>query len=180
MQFKTEAEIYYVLKTRIESYLPQITNWQPGGIMRAILRVTAAGIRLLYVTMEFLYWNIFATYADREALRRHYEDWGLVWDSPTTSEARKTVLNMYRQKGCGTKKWFEDTVLLNFDEVSSATVETGLRALNSVDITVSYHNRSVPDDVLDEIQTYFAQDDKNVCGIDVLVKTIGEAAVSTL
>jgi hypothetical protein len=175
MTFKSESEIYEDLKTRIQTYLPEITNWQPGGIMRAILRVTAAAIRLLYVTLEFLYWNIFPTYADRTSLRRYYEDWGLPWDAPTTENARKTVLNMYRQKGCGTKQWFRDTVLFNFDEVTSADVTFGLRALNSCDILVKYHNQSVSDDVLEDIQTYFAQDDKNVCGIDVLIKTLETA-----
>jgi len=180
MQFKTESEIYYILKTRIEAYLPQITNWRAGGIMRAILRVTAAAIRLIYVTLEYLYWNIFATYADRETLCRMYEDWGLVWDSPTTTNARKTVLGMYRQKGVGTKQWFSDTVIANFDEITTAAVQTGLRALNSVDITVSYHNNPVPDDILAEIQDYFARDDKNVCGIDVLVKTVVDQTATAL
>lgn len=177
MTFKTEGEIYNDLKTKLQIYIPAITNYEPGGIARAILRVTAAAIRLLYVVLEFLYWNIFATYADREALRRHYEDWGLTWNSPTTSDARKTILNKYRQKGVGSLKWYEDTILLNFEEVDSAIAETGIRGINTIDITVSYHNSPLPDDVLQDIQDYFAQDDKNVCGIDVLVKTTEGASV---
>lgn len=177
MTFKTEGEIYNDLKTKIQFYIPAITNWNPGGITRAILRVTAAAIRVLYVVLAFLYWNIFAMYADREALRRYYEDWGLTWDSPTTSDARKTILNKYRQKGVGSLKWYEDTILLNFEEVTSAIAETGVRGINTVDITVSYHNSPLPNDVLQDIQDYFAKDDKNVCGIDVLIKNPTGVAV---
>ena len=172
MNFKTEGEIFNDLKTRITNYIPELTDFSPGSIIRAILRVIASGIRMLYVTLEYLYWNIFPTYADREALRRYYEDWGLTWDNPDTETARKTVLNMFRQKGIGTKKWFEDSVLLNFDEVDNVEVEVGLRGINTVDITVSYHNLPVPDDLIQEIQNFFDSDDKKICGIDVFVKTI--------
>lgn len=178
MLFKTQGEIYADLKTKLETYIPELAPL--GRIARAICRVVAAGIRLLYVTLEFLYWNIFATYADRESLRRHYEDWGITWDDPTTEEARRTVLNMYRQKGVGTKKWFEDTVILNFDEITDATAEIGLRGINTVDITISYHNLGIPDDTVQAVQDYFAQDDKNVCGVDVLIKTTGTEASTIL
>ncbi len=170
MTFKTEGEIYDFLKTKVENYISEIPDVNAARIVKAICRSVSAGIRLLFVVLEFLYWNTFATYADREALRRHYEDWGLTWDSPTTSDARKTVLNMYRQKGVGSKKWFEDTILLNFDEVTSAIVEIGVRGINTVDVTVSYHNSSIPDDVLQDIQDFFDLDDKDICGIDVLIK----------
>ena len=172
--FKTESQIYSDLVSGFETRL----GFTPGRIIKAIFRVTASAIRLLYVVLEYLYWNIFPTYADRQALRRMYEDWGLTWDSPTTSNARKTILNMYRQKGVGTIQWFSDTVLFNFSEVTNALVEAGIRGLNTIDITVSYHSRSVPDDIVSDIQSYFEQDDKAVCGIDVLVKTLPESQVA--
>ncbi len=177
MTFKTEGDIFDDLKAKIQTYIPEITNWNAGGKARGITRVAAAGIRLLYVALEYIYWNIFPTFADREALRRHYEDWGLTWDSPTTSDARKTILNKYRQKGCGSKKWFEDTVVLNFEEVTKTVAEIGVRGINTVDITVTYHNYAVPNDTIEEIQTFFDQDDKNICGIDVLIKTTEGAMV---
>jgi uncharacterized phage protein gp47/JayE len=174
MTFLRESEIYQSLIANFETYL----GFTPGRIIKAIFRVTASAIRLLYVALEYLYWNIFATYADRSALRRMYEDWGLTWDSPTTDNARKTILNMYRQKGVGTKKWFADTVLFNFSEVTTATIEAGLRGLNTIDITVAYHSNPVPDDIVSDIQDYFTQDDKAVCGIDVLIKTLPEPQVA--
>jgi len=168
MTFKKESEIY----TSMKNYLQSLLGFEPGRIFCAILRVSAAAIRLLYVTLEYLYWDIFATYADRAALRRFYEDWGLTWDNPTTEQARKTVLNQYRQKSCGTKQWFEDTVKFNFDTVTQATATIGARGLNTVDIAVSYHNHPVPDDTIQEIQDYMDADDKKICAIDVLIKSI--------
>jgi len=177
MTFKTEGEIFTDLKTKLQTYIPAITNWLAGGIARGILRVTAGAIRLLYVTLEYLYWNIFVTYGDRESLRRHYEDWGLTWDYPITAAARKTLLNMYRQKGVGSKKWFEDTVILNFEEVTEAKGEIGTRGINTIDIEVTYHNGAVPDDTIQSIEDFFDADDKNICGIDVLIRTIEEASI---
>lgn len=167
MTFKTEGQIYTSMKTKFEA----IVGFVPGRIASAILRVCAAGIRLLYVVLEYLYWNIFVTYADREALRRDYEDWNMTWNNPTTENARKTVLNKYRQKGIGTKKWYEDAVTLNFPEVSHAGAVIGARGINTVDVEVIYHNRAVGDDTMGDIQAWFDNDDNKVCCVDVLVKT---------
>lgn len=167
MTFKKESDIYADLVTDFQIYL----GFEPGKVIKAILRVIAASMRLVYVVCEFIYWNIFATYADRAALRRMYEDWGLEWNSPTTAQARKTILNMYRQKGVGTKKWFADTVLFNFSEVTTATVQVNQRGLNTIDITVLYHNHPVPADIISQIQAFFDADDKKICGVSVLIKT---------
>jgi len=172
MTFKKETEIYEDLKTKITAYIPELTYWESGSIIRALTRSIASAIRLLYVNLENLYFNIFPTYADRAALRRYYEDFGIPWDNPSTENARKTVLNYYRQKGIGTKEYFRQAVLSNFPEVTSCTVQTNMRGPNTIDLILSYHGHPVPEDTIAEIQDFFNSDDKKICGIDMLVKTI--------
>ena len=169
MTFKTQGQIYESMKDKFETTF----GFAAGRIFQGIMRVVAAGISIAYIALEYVYWNIFATYADRESLRRMYEDWNVAWDNPTTDNARKTVLNKLRQKGTGTSQWFEDACTLNFDEVTEATAVIGARGLGTVDVTVTYHHLPVSEDVIEDIQAFFDSEDNDVVCCDVLVKTSG-------
>ncbi|MBA7616291.1 hypothetical protein ES703_23587 [subsurface metagenome] len=145
--------------------------------MRSILAVVAAAISLLWDRLKILYLDLWAQYADRTTLRRYYELWGLDWSEDIATEtARETVLALYRQKGRGTKAWYRSVVISEFsDYVTDATVYMRQRGPNTVDIVVSYNGGPVYEDHITEIQNFFDDDEQNVVGAEVLVKSV-EAA----
>lgn len=176
--FKTEEEIYNDLKSDIQTEIPEITNWSPGGVARALLSVVAAAIRLLYVVLQTLYFNMFPQDADRESLKRYYDEWGLSWDNPDTQTARATVLNKYRENSViGTKKWYEDTVKDQFAVVTEAALIPNYRSPGTADLVVTHHNRPLFRSDIEDIQDYFDQDANKVIGMDLLVRTTGEVNV---
>lgn len=177
MHFKTTSEIFADMKAQLQTEAPQITNWRTRGIVRSILAVVAAAVSMLWDRLKLLYLGIWAQYADRVTLRRYYELWGLTWsDSLDTETARETVLGMYRQKGKGTKAWFRAVVLSEFKEnVTDAVVSLRARGPNTVDIKVSYNGGPVIEDAefsVSDIQTFFADDENNVVGAEVLVESV--------
>jgi len=172
--FKTEEQVYDDLKTGVQTEISGITNWSPGGVARSIIAVVAAAIRALYVTLQSLYFNQFAQDADRESLKRYYNEWGLTWDDPDIETARRTVLNKYQENSViGTKGWYEDTVKAQFPIVTSATLSPNYRGPGTADLTVSRNNRSLYESDIETIQAFFDLDANKVLGIDLLVKTIG-------
>ncbi|MQY70371.1 hypothetical protein GH141_00370, partial [bacterium] len=164
-------------KAQLANEAPQITNWRTRGVVRSILAVVAAAISLLWDRLKILYLDLWAQYADRTTLRRYYELWGLDWSEDIATEtARETVLALYRQKGRGTKAWYRSVVISEFsDYVTDATVYMRQRGPNTVDIVVSYNGGPVYEDHITEIQNFFDDDEQNVVGAEVLVKSV-EAA----
>lgn len=174
LHFKTANEVFNDMKTQMQQEAPQITNWSTRGVVRSILTVVAAAISMLWDRIKMMYLDLWAQYSDRTTLRRYYELWGLPWsDSIDTETARKEVLDMYRRKGKGTKAWYQSVVLSAFKNyVTDATVAMRERGPNTVDIVVSYNGGPVYEDMVDEIADYFEQDENNVVGAEVLVKSV--------
>ncbi len=174
IHFKTANEIFTDMKAQLVAEAPQLTNWTTRGVVRSIITVVAAAISLLWDRLKLLYLDLWAQYSDRVTLRRYYELWGLTWsDNLDTETARAAVLAMYRQKGKGTKAWYRAVVLQQFkDYVSDATVTLRARGPNTVDVTVSYNGGAVYEDTVDDINDFFALDENNVAGVEVLVKSI--------
>jgi uncharacterized phage protein gp47/JayE len=173
--FKSQQEIYDDMKSALTSQIPGLTNWSPGGIARALLDVVAAAIRVAYVVLQSLFFNMFPQDADRETLKRFYEEWGLTWDDPDEETARATVLNKYRESVIiGTKAWYELTVKTQFDVVTEAVLSPNYRGPGTADLLVLSHGRRVGEDDLADIRDFFAQDANKVIGVDLYVKTLGE------
>ena len=175
-EFKTEEEIFEDMKSVVQDDVPSITNYSPHSAIGAILSVTAAAIRLLYVILQVLYFNIFPQDADRESLKRYYDLWGLTWDNPDTETARLTVLNKYRENSIiGTKSWYELTVLSQFASiVNQATLYPNHRGPGTADLVVMRNNRAIYPTYLQTIRTYFGQDANKVLGIDLVICTTSE------
>jgi uncharacterized phage protein gp47/JayE len=171
--FKSEEEVYTDLKTAVQADIPEITNWSPGSVTRAFLMVIAAAIRLLYVVLQSLYFNMFPQDADRESLKRYYDLWGMSWDNPDTDTARKTVLNKYRETAViGTKPWYEGTMLAQFDSVvNQAVCYPNYRGPGTADLVVMRNNRPIYSADLTTIRDYFNQDSNKVVGMDLLIRT---------
>lgn len=175
--FKTEEDIYNDLKSGIQTEISAITNWSPGGVTRSIIAVAASAIRILYVTLQSLYFNMFPQHADLETLKRHYEEWGLPWDDPTLETARQTVLNKYQENSViGTKGWYEETVKAQFPIVTDATLIPSYRGPGTADLVVWRNNRTIYGSDIDSIQAFFDLDANKVIGMDLLVKSTGETS----
>jgi len=174
IHFKTANEVFTDMKTQLVAEAPQITNGAAQGVVRAIFRVVAAAISMLWDRLKLLYLDLWAQYSDRLTLRRYYELWGLTWsDSLDTETARAAVLACYRQKGKGTKAWYRAVTLQQFkDYVSDATVTMRVRGPNTVDVAVSWNGGAVYEDTIDDIQDFFEQDENNVAGAEVLVRSV--------
>lgn len=174
IHFKTANEVFTDMKTQLVTEAPQVTNWVTRGVVRSILTVVAAAISMLWDRLKLLYLDLWAQYSDRLTLRRYYELWGLTWsDSLDTETARAAVLAMYRQKGKGTKAWYRAVTLQQFaDYVSDATITLRARGPNTVDVAVSLNGGSVYEDTISDIQDFFEQDENNVAGVEVLVRSV--------
>lgn len=174
LHFKSANEVFNDMKDQLANEAPQITNWRTRGVVRSILAVVAAAISLLWDRLKILYLDLWAQYADRTTLRRYYELWGLDWSEDIATEtARETVLALYRQKGRGTKAWYRSVVLSEYKGyVTDATVYMRQRGPNTVDIVVSYNGGPVYEDHITEIQNFFDDDEQNVVGAEVLVKSV--------
>ena len=172
-EFKSEEDVYNDLKTGLQSELPQVTNYTPGSVARALIAVIAAAIRVLYVTLETLYFNMFPQDADLESLKRYYDEWGLTWDEPEAETARRTVLNKYRENSViGTKGWYEDTVRAQFTGmVTAAELLPNYRGPGTADLVVWHNNRALYDSDIETIQGYFDSEANKVIGIDLLVRS---------
>lgn len=176
IEFKSANECFSDLKSDIQTEVPEFTKWSRGNVVRSIIWAASRAMGLLWTALKTLYYEIWPQYASKEGLRRHYEEWGLIWDNPDLETARNTVLGYYRKHGTGTKPWYQEVVLETFsDYVTEVIVELKKRGPNTVDITVSYHHNPVGEDYLEEIRDFFATDDYNVGGADVQVSTVEEA-----
>ncbi len=177
--FKTEEQIYNTMKQAVldEADLP-LTNWSAGSVIAALLKVIASALRLCYIVLQALYFNIFPQDADRESLKRYYELWDLDWDNPDTEIARNTVLNKYREKSIiGTAAWYENTVVTQFASiVNQATCLPNYRGPGTVDLLVKRNNAPIYESDLETIRAYFAQDANKVMGADLIVRTREEDA----
>jgi len=175
---KSLEDIYDNMKSNMQTAVPTLTNWGKGSVIRAILQVTAAGIRLCYVVVEIIYFNLFPQDADREGLKREYEEWGLTWDDPDTEVARKIVLNKYQGSNVlGTKDWYENIILNSFNTVSEATCYPNARGPGTVNLYVTYRNSPLLESEVQEIQDYFDDPDNQPTGADILVYTAELEAV---
>ncbi len=174
MHFKTANEVFTDMKSQLNTEAPQITNWTTRGVVRSILTVVAAAISMLWDRLKLLYLDLWAQYSDRATLRRYYELWGLTWSNDLDTEtARSVVLAKYREKGKGTKAWYRAVVLSEFkDSVTEAVVILRVRGPNTVDVTVSSNGGAVYEDTIDAIQDFFEQEENNVAGVEVLVKSV--------
>lgn len=174
IHFKSANEVFTDMKTQLQAEAPQLTNWLTRGVVRSIVTVVSAAISMLWDRLKLLYLDLWAQYADRWTLRRYYELWGLTWsDNISTETARQAVLACYRQKGKGTKAWYRAVVLAEFkDYVSDASVTLRARGPNTVDVDVSYNGGAVYEDTIEDINDFFAQDENNVAGVEVLVRSV--------
>lgn len=178
LEFRDGAEVYNEMKEQLQTELPEIAD---GVIVNGILRVVAGAISILWNALKWFYWNLWPQYADREALRRFYEMWGLEWhNSIDTETARRTVLAMFRQKAVGTTGWYRQVVLEHFGMwVSRVDVHFRDRGAGTVTLIVSNRGRPVPDSIVLQIEELFTQDAYNIAGVDIKVRTVkyGEMAV---
>lgn len=172
--FKTEEDVYNDLKSGVQTEIPAITNWSPGGGTRSILAVAAAGIRVLYVTLQSLYFNMFPQDADLESLKRSYDEWGLTWNDPDLETARRTVLNKYQENSViGTKGWYGETVKAEFDIVTDALLLPGHRGPGTADLVIWHNNHTIYSSDVEDVQEFFDLDANKVIGMDLLVRSIG-------
>jgi len=170
---KKEEEIYNDLKTGMQTEIPSITNYSAGSVIRALLSVIAAALRLVYINIQTLYFNQFPMYSDIEACERYYDMWGLTWDDPDLKTARSTILNKYRENAViGTKKWYEDTVKDQFPIVTRATLYPNYRGPGTADLLVLRNNGPIFDSDITAIQNFFDADANKVLGMDLLVTTM--------
>ena len=171
--FKTEEEIYTSMKQGVidDGDLP-ITNWSSGSTISAFLKVIATAIRIIYIVLQQIYFNMFPQDADRESLKRFYGMWGLDWNSPETETARLTVFNKYQKKSViGTVPWYKDTVLSQFASiVNQAACYPNHRGPGTTDLVLMRNNRPIYPDDLETIRAFFAQDGYDVCE-DLLIRT---------
>lgn len=164
--FKTAREIYNEMYNELQSRVPNLT----GKVVSALLYVVALAISSVWYAVNKLWFNIWPQHADRDTLRKFYEEWGLDWDYPDEETARKVVLSQYRCKGIGTKGWYRDVVLQNFGNyVDNVEVLPNERGPGTIDIYVYFGNRVVDEGIVSEIQELFEQDEYRVAGIDVKV-----------
>lgn len=174
--FKTQTEIFNDLKTQVQVEIPEITNWGPKGVARCLVAVISAALRIIYVVLQSLYFNMFPQDADLETLKRFYDEWGLTWDDPDLETARRTVLNKFQESSViGTKKWYEQTVKFQFDVVTDAVAYPNYRGPGTVDLFVLHNGGSVGDDDLEDIRDFFGQDANKVIGVDLTVRTAEES-----
>ena len=171
--FKTQEEIYVSMRDNLQAAKPDITNWTSASVIRAILQIISGAIRVVYVVLERIYLNLFATDADRTALKREYDLWGLDWDDPETEEARKVILSKYQGKNViGTKAWYENTALAQFPAaISSAVCYPNSRGPGTLDLYVLRHNSPIMDSEVQQIQDFFDAPENHPLGADIRVRT---------
>lgn len=166
---KTEEEIFSDIETYVKAQLTDLTGWEWGSPERAITNAIKHAISIIWKLLYIGWKNIFASTADRTGLRRHYEDYGIAWDSPTEDEARAEVLNTMRSKGFGTGPWFEETAVANFDAVDEAHY-MNIRA-NVARLLVLHAGGDVDEDIVADVQAYFDDTSRKIGPLDIEVVT---------
>lgn len=170
--FKTEQDVYDDVVTYVQAQLPEITNWSAGSPEHAIARAIAFGVSMAWKLLYIVYSNIWVTTADILGIRNWYEVFGIAWDSPTLEEGRRQMLASFRERHLGTKAWYEETAVEQFDEVTEATYFNGRRGVNTADLLILAHGGDVMDTTKAAVQTYFDNADRKVLTLDLSVVTL--------
>lgn len=172
--FKTEQDVYDDVVTYVQTQLPEITNWSAGSPEHAIARAIAFGMSMAWKLLYIVYSNIWVTTADILGIRNWYEVFGIAWDSPTLEEGRRQMLASFRERHLGTKAWYEETAVEQFDEVTEATYFNGRRGVNTADLFILNNGGDVMDTAKAAVQTYFDNTDRKVLTLDLAVITLSD------
>jgi uncharacterized phage protein gp47/JayE len=169
---KDQGEIFAQMKDDLQAAIPQLTHFERGSVIRAILQVIAAAISVIYVIVQQLYFNVFPQDADRLTLKRQYQQWGITWDDPETEEARMVVLSQYRKKAAkGTKDWYEEITLENFSLVTSAVCSPNHYGPGTVDLLVMHNNSPLNSSYMQGIEDFFNEPENKIITVDLRIRT---------
>jgi hypothetical protein len=117
------------------------------------------------------YQNICATTSDGAGLRRWYEVFGFAWVGESEVEARRTVLEAFRNRMLGTANWYEATAVDQFDEVTEAHFFAGIRGVNTCDLLILHNEGDCLEVTVAAVQAYFDNVQRKVVAIDLRVIT---------
>lgn len=168
---RTESQLYAELEAYVKANIPTLTSFSEGSPERALAKLCAYAVSLLWKMLYSVYINIWGTTADRAGLRRWYEVFGLVWVGAETKVARAQVLAKFRERFLGTASWYELTATEQFAEVTEAYFFAGRRGVNTGDLLVLHHGGDVLESTVASVQAYFDAVERKVCCIDVRVLT---------
>ncbi len=178
--FPDLKQIFEELKNDLSAKIPELDLDKIGGVARAILQVFAGALSQLYLFMEKTYWSIWPDTADKFAIRRWFDVWGLPWNNDFDIEsARRQILSMFRRAVPGSAVWFRQIIMDNFSEfVSDIQLKPRSRGPNTLDIIVSWRGRPVDPSIVRDIQNLIDEPYFHILGLDVKVKTLEEQSVS--
>ena len=169
--FKTEQETHDAIVAYVTTQLPTLTSWSPESIEYALARLNAYAQSMAWKVNYMNYQNICATIADGAGLRRWYEVFGFAWVGETEEEARKTVLEAFRNRMIGTAIWYETTAVAEFDEVTRAEFFAGIRGANTCDLLILHNEGDCLEATVTAVQAYFDNAQRKVVAIDLRVIT---------
>jgi hypothetical protein len=180
--FKTEQQMFDDIVAYAQAQLPELTNWSEESIEYAIARLDAYALSMAWKILYIVYSNIWPTMGDAAGLRNWYEVFGLTWVGESADEARKTVLETFRNRMLGTAGWYEQTAVDEFPEVTEAQFFAGIRGVNTCDLLILHEGGDCLEDTVTAVQAYFDNVARKVCAIDLRVITYRdmEALMETL
>jgi hypothetical protein len=160
--FYTDDDIRTRTKAHVQTHIPTLTNFSNGSPESAIIELMAYVQGLENVQAQTVWRNIFPDTMDLTGAVHHYQTWGLTWNEPTLAEARKTILQKYREPALGTASWYEITTVAQFGVASDYTTPVtqcycfpGMAGANTIGLFVLSNGGEVMDTTLTAIETYF-------------------------
>lgn len=168
--FKTDSQIITAMEAYIQAQAATADlAFDDGSPEKAIVKMSAYGLLMIYTITYIFYQNIWAHLADRVGLSEWYQVFGLTWVGEALDEARAQILAKFRERALGTPGWFEATVVNQFAEVTEATyVNVGV---NIALLAVFHNGGDVDDTTVTNIQTYFDNPNRKVVTLDLRVVT---------
>lgn len=169
--YKTPSEIIADLRARVQAHLPEYAE---GTFVVGLVYVVAGALSMCWDAVRTVYWSIWPQHADRVALRRWFQFFGIAWEESVDTESARSVIAIeLNSRNVALLTWYESQILARWpDDVDSAVATSRDRGVATVTVVVSNGGLPVPTEIVDAITALFGQDEFNVGGVDLLIETI--------